>query len=149
MRAKFIEKKIFFLFFLILFLSFIFSGCSQYQEAKYYIVRKFTSEEEIEKAIDAVNNFFNALIEKDYDTAFNYISSEDKKNNDVEDFKNEFKNVTDIISVEAKWVEIKSNIAVVGIELTDFYDGQEKLYKDIKVSLVKEEDGSWKINFWD
>jgi len=45
-------------------------------------------------------------------------------------------------------VEIKNNIANVGIDLTDLYDGEEKVYKDLIVSLLKGEDGSWGINFW-
>ena len=42
-----------------------------------------------------------------------------------------------------------NNIAEVGFDLIDSYDNEEKAYKDLVVSLIKEEDGSWKINFWD
>ena len=40
-------------------------------------------------------------------------------------------------------------MAVVGIDLIDTYDNEEKMYKDIRVSLLKDkEDNAWKINFW-
>ena len=88
------------------------------------------------------------LIDKDYEEAYWYISSRDKYQKILEDFSNEFKDVTDIISINKNWVEIKNNIAVVGMDLTDSYDGEEKVFKDIEVSLIKEEDGGWKIVFW-
>lgn len=126
-------------------------GCSYqgYQKAKDFVVSKFSSERQMKEAVTVVESFFAALMEKDYETAYKYISTKDKNQRSFDDFKNEFRNVTDIVSVEAKWVEVKSNIAIVGIDLVDSYDGEEKVYKDIEVSLVKEEDGNWKINFWD
>ena len=60
----------------------------------------------------------------------------------------EFSGITDIVAVEINWVEVKNNIALVGIDIVDSYDGGEKMYKDIEVSLIKEEDESWKIVFW-
>jgi len=92
--------------------------------------------------------FFNLLIDKDYEEAYGYISNKDKSRGNLEDFSGEFKNVTDIVSINIKWVEVKNNIAVVGMDLTDSYDGEEKVFKDIEVSLIKEEDGDWKIVFW-
>ncbi|MFO7929213.1 MAG: hypothetical protein R6U35_06070, partial [Candidatus Humimicrobiaceae bacterium] len=85
---------------------------------------------------------------KDYKSAYEYISSDDKQDNSFKDFKNEFRNVTDIISFEINWVEVKSNIAIVCIDFVDSYDGEEKVYNNKEVSLVKEEDGSWKVKFW-
>lgn len=138
-----------FIIFLVFLCSIVFTSCTQYQEIKNSIVRKFAHEEEMDNAIEVVKNFFDALIGKDYDSAYGYICSEDKKYRTLEDFNNDLGNVTDIISIEINWVEVKNNIAVVGIDLTDFYDGEEKMYKDIEVSLVKEENGSWKIKYWD
>lgn len=100
------------------------------------------------EAIETVNTFFNLLIDKNYEKAYQYLSSKDKSAGSLEDFSNEFKDVTDIVSVDVKWVEIKNNVAIVDVDLTDFYDGEEKVFKDIEVSLVREEDGSWKVAFW-
>ncbi len=149
-RIKFrsyIVKFIAFIIFLI-FLCSIFASCDQYQKIKSSIVQKFTDEEEIGSAVRVVENFFNALINKDYSRAYEYICSEDKENRKLEDFNDELSNVTEIVSIEINWVEIKNNIAIVGIDLIDLYDGEEKVYKNIEVSLMKAEDGSWKINFW-
>jgi hypothetical protein len=77
------------------------------------------------------------------------ISTQDKSTHNMDDFKKELENVTQIVDIEINWVEVKNNIADVGIDLVDTYDNEEKVYKDLVVSLVKEEDGSWKINFWD
>ncbi len=57
------------------------------------------------------------------------------------------KNVTKITKIEINWVEVKNNVALVCIDLYDTYDGEEKIFKDIIVSLIKEND-EWKINFW-
>ncbi len=32
--------------------------------------------------------------------------------------------------------------------MIDTYDGEEKIYKDIQVSLVKDKNEVWRINFW-
>jgi hypothetical protein len=37
----------------------------------------------------------------------------------------------------------------LGVDLLDSYDGEEKMYKDIELSLIKEEDGNWKVVFWE
>lgn len=136
---------------LTLFVTLSLFGCSYqgYQKAKDFVISRFTSEKDMEEAVKVVEKFFNAIMERDYEVAYKYISTKDKNQRSFDDFKNEFRNVTDIVSVEAKWVEVKNNVAIVGIDLIDFYDGEEKIYKDIEVSLIKEEDGSWKINFWD
>ncbi len=138
-----------FMIFLVFLFFIVFTSCTQYQEIKNSIVHKFTHEEEMDNAVEVVKNFFDALIGKDYDSAYEYICSEDKEYKTLEDFNNDLGSVTGIVSIEINWVEIKNNIAVVGIDLTDFYDGEEKMYKDIEVSLVKEENGSWKIKYWD
>lgn len=151
MKVSFWIKRFLFLVLFSVLLCFtlpMLSACSQYGQIKDYFVSRFTAEKEMDKAVKVVEVFFNALMDSDYEKAYKYISSEDKKNNSLEDFKDEFNNVTQIVSIEINWVEVKNNVAIVGIDLTDFYDGEEKIYKDIKVSLVKEEDDSWRINFW-
>lgn len=65
----------------------------------------------------------------------------------LDDFKEAMKNVTKITKIEINWVEVKNNIALVCIDLYDTYDDEEKIFKDIIVSLIKEND-EWKINFW-
>ena len=80
-------------------------------------------------AVAIVEEFFNHLKSEDYEKAYGLLSLKDKRKHDLSDFKEEFKNVTRIIEVETNWVEIKNNIANVGIDLTDLYDGEEKVYK--------------------
>jgi len=123
-------------------------SCTAFQNVKEFFKRKFSVETEINRAIETVDIFFNLLIDKNYNEAYEYLSSRDKERHSLDDFYNEFRNVTEIVSIDIKWGEVKNNIAVVGIDLTDFYDGEEKVYADVEVSLVKEEDGSWKIVFW-
>ncbi|NQT66623.1 MAG: hypothetical protein HQ569_03485 [Actinobacteria bacterium] len=133
---------------LILFLCINFSGCTLSSNIKSFFKEKFSDEGKKDEVVKIVDVFFNLLIDKDYEEAYWYISSRDKSQKSLEDFSNEFKDVTDIVSINKNWVEIKNNIAVVGMDLTDFYDGEEKVFKDIEVSLIKEEDGDWKIVFW-
>jgi len=137
-----------FLLILALFLCINLSGCTFFSNVKSFFTEKFSDEGEKDEVVKIVDVFFNLLIDKDYEEAYWYISSRDKSQKSLEDFSNEFKNVTDIVSINKNWVEIKNNIAVVGMNLTDFYDGEEKVFKDIEVSLVREEDGNWKIAFW-
>jgi len=134
---------------LILFLCFSLSGCTFFSNAKDFFIDKFTIDDEIEEITEIVDEFFNLLIDKEYEKAYEYISSKDKSVSSSEDFSNEFKDVTNIVSIDIKWVDIKNNLAVVGIDLTDSYDGEEKVFKEIEVSLLREEDESWKIVFWD
>ena len=126
----------------------LFSGCSTLDAGRDFIDGRFSSEDEMDAAVEVVGDFFDLLMEKDHKQAYGYLSSKDREGHSEQDFINEFSDVTDIIKVEINWVEVKNNIAVVGIDLIDSYDGDEKMYKDIEVSLVKEEDGSWKIVFW-
>jgi hypothetical protein len=79
---------------------------------------------------------------------FSEIEPEGAGTYTMEDFKNELVDVTPIIKVEINWVEVRNNVAVVGIDLMDSYDGEEKIYKDLAVSLVKDKNNQWKINFW-
>ncbi|MDD5622634.1 MAG: hypothetical protein PHQ09_05720 [Actinomycetota bacterium] len=125
------------------------SGCTFFSNAKDFFIDKFTIDDEIEEITEIVDEFFNLLIDKEYEKAYEYISSKDKSVSSSEDFSNEFKDVTNIVSIDIKWVDIKNNLAVVGIDLTDSYDGEEKVFKEIEVSLLREEDESWKIVFWD
>ena len=113
-----------------------------------FFKEKLSAVDERDKAAETVDVFFNLLIDKNYGEAYEYLSSGDREQRSQDDFSDEFKDVTGIVSIKIKWAEVKSNIAVVGIDLTDFYDGEEKLFEDIEVSLIKEEDGSWKIVFW-
>jgi hypothetical protein len=53
------------------------------------------------------------------------------------------------MGADINWVEIKGNTALLGVDILDSYDGEQKMYKDIEVSLIKEEDGSWKVVFWE
>lgn len=137
-----------FLLILVLFLCISFSACTVSSDIKNFFEEKFSDESEEDKVVKIVDLFFNLLIDKDYEEAYWYISSRDKSQKSLEDFSNEFNDVTGIVSIKKNWVEIKNNIAVVGIDLTDSYDGEEKVFKDIEVSLIKEEDGNWKIVFW-
>jgi len=150
-RHKYKCKSFFiwsFLIGLILFLCIALCSCTAFQNVKEFFKGKFSVETEINRAIETVDIFFNLLIDKNYNEAYEYLSSRDKERHSLDDFYNEFRNVTEIVSIDIKWGEVKNNIAVVGIDLTDFYDGEEKVYADVEVSLVKEEDGSWKIVFW-
>jgi hypothetical protein len=137
-----------FLLVLILFLCINFSACTLSSNIKSFFKEKFSVEAEMNEVVEIVDVFFNLLIDKDYEGAYWYISSRDKSQKNLEGFKDEFKDVTDIVSININWVEIKNNIAVVEMDLTDSYDGEEKVFKDIEVSLIKEEDGDWKIVFW-
>ncbi len=138
--------SIFLVFILILSLCLVLTSCSQINDLKSNIISKFSGEKEADKAVKTAKDFFNTLIKKDYEGAYQYIYND--KNKTFDDFKNEMKNVTDIISFEVNWVEVKNNIAVVDIDFVDSYDGEEKIYKDMQVSLIKGEDENWKINFW-
>jgi len=137
-----------FLLVLILFLCINFSACTLSSNIKSFFKEKFSDESEEDEVVEIVDVFFDLLIDKDYEGAYWYISSRDKSQKNLEGFKDEFKDVTDIVSININWVEIKNNIAMVGMDLTDSYDGEEKLFKDIEVSLIKEEDGDWQIVFW-
>lgn len=133
---------------LAIFLCLNFSGCTFFSNVKSFFIDKFSADEEIEEVTVIVNEFFDLLIDKKYGEAYEYLSSKDRSKGDPEDFSDEFKDATDIVSIDIKWVDIKNNLAVVGMDLTDSYDGEEKVFKEIEVSLLREEDESWKIVFW-
>jgi len=130
------------------FINFFITGCEKIDEIKYDIVNIFNRGEESDNAVKVVEDFFNALIAEDLDLAFSYIYNPDSSAAGIDTFKEELKDCTKIIKVEINWVEVKNNIAVVGIDLIDTYDGEEKIYKDLEVSLVKDSNDKWKINFW-
>lgn len=130
------------------------TGCEKIFGLKNDILDRFNSEKQSEAAVAVVSQFFNFLIAQDYDSAYALVyvlpelpeTPESPKT--MEDFKKEFLSVTKIVSVEINWVEVKNNVAIVGIDMIDTYDGEEKIYKDMQVSLVKDTNESWKINFW-
>jgi hypothetical protein len=124
------------------------ASCEKITGFKNDILDRFNSEKQSDAAVAIVNQFFNFLIVQDYDSAYALVYTLPGSPKTVEDFKKEFLSVTKIISIEINWVEIKNNIAIVGVDMIDTYDGEEKIYKDIQVSLVKDVDESWKINFW-
>ena len=124
-------------------------GCTFFDSARESITERFTGKEEMDKAVETVDIFFGFVISEDFEQAYQYISSKDKESRDLDDFTGEFANITKIVKIETNWVEVNNNIAVVGIDLLERYDGEEKLFKDIEVSLIKEEDESWKVVFWD
>jgi len=106
----------------------------------------FFDEELADSAIDIVELFFDSVVHKDFDAAFGLVQKNGKT---IGDFEEEFSDVTDIISYEINWVEVRNNVAEVGIDIMDSYDGTEKIYKDLVVSLIREGDSVWKIVFWD
>jgi hypothetical protein len=112
-------------------------GCEKILELKTSIVSLFNREEEADKVVRVVDEFFSAMIEKNYSKAYSYICY--NKNKTPDDFKKEISNITDIVSIEINWVEVKNNIAIVGVDMIDKYDGEEKIYKDLKISLVKDD----------
>jgi hypothetical protein len=124
------------------------TGCEKITGLKTDILDRFNSEKQSDAAVEIVNQFFNFLIVQDYDSAYAMIYAQPESSKTMEDFKKEFLSVTKIVSIEINWVEVKNNIAIVGIDMIDTYDGEEKIYKDIQVSLVKNKDERWKINFW-
>jgi hypothetical protein len=134
---------------LILISSLVFlSGCEKITGFKSAILDRFNSEKQQDAVVAIVNQFFNFIIVQDYDSAYALIYIPPESPKTLEDFKKEFLSMTKIVSIEVNWVEIKNNIAIVGVDMIDTYDGEEKIYKDIQVSLVKGKDESWKINFW-
>jgi predicted RNA-binding protein with PUA domain len=134
---------------IILVLAFSLAGCSKKVDMTTLLKNKLSGEDEMNAAVAVVDDFFKNLKSGNLEESFNLISSQDRLAHGINDFKKELENVTQIVNIEINWVEVKNNIADVGIDLVDSYDNEEKVYKDMVVSLVKEEDGSWKINFWD
>jgi hypothetical protein len=150
-RPKRIFIKTLFSFVIILILlsslSFL-SGCEKITGFKNGVLDRLSSEKQSDAAVAIVNQFFDFLIVQDYDSAFALVYVLPESSKTIEDFKNEFLSITKIVSIEINWVEVKNNIAIVGVDMIDTYDGEEKIYKDIQVSLVKDKDENWKINFW-
>lgn len=136
------------LIFLLIIVSQWLCGCTLIDSAGEYLYGKFSSEEEMDNAVEAAEIFFDLIMKEDYRQAYKYISSSDRDKGSEQDFVDEFSDVTKIVGIEINWVEIKGNTALMGIDLVDSYDGEEKMYKDIEASLIKEEDGSWKVVFW-
>jgi hypothetical protein len=124
------------------------AGCEKITGFKNGILERFSSEKQPNAAVAVVNQFFDYLIVNDFDSAYALVYVYPESPKTLEDFKKEFISITKIVSIEINWVEIKNNIAIVGVDMIDTYDGEEKIYKDIQVSLVKDKDENWKINFW-
>jgi hypothetical protein len=124
-------------------------GCTIIDNAGEYLYGKFSSEKEMDRAVEVTGVFFDLLMEEDYRQAYKYISSSDKECGSEQDFVDEFEDITKIIGADINWVEIKGNTALLGVDLLDSYDGEQKMYKDIEISLIKEEDGNWKVVFWE
>jgi hypothetical protein len=149
LKRIFIETLASIAIILIILSSLVFlSGCEKIAGLKNDILDRFNSEKQSDAAVAIVSQFFNFLIVQDYDSAYNLVYKLPESPKTLEDFKREFLSVTKIVSIEINWIEIKNNIAIVGVDMIDTYDGEEKIYKDIQVSLVKDKDESWKINFW-
>jgi len=148
-KKKFIALRISSTVVLTIFLALLFlTGCTKITSLKNDILSRFGSEKNSEEAIAAVRQFFDLLIIKDYDSAYSLVYIPPGSGKNLEDFKKELISVTEIVSIEINWVEVKNNIAIVGIDMIDTYDGEEKIYKDMQVSLVRDENEIWKINFW-
>jgi hypothetical protein len=128
---------------------FCISGCSTAEKGKEFISGKLSSDDEMDAAVETVDRFFALIMEKNYKEAYGFISKSNREEKTEQEFIGEFRDVTDIVKIEINWVEVNNNVGTVGIDLIDTYDGEQKMYKDIEVSLIKEEDGSWKIVFWD
>lgn len=133
---------------LALLLCICFSSCTVFRGVKSFFTEGFSIEDDAIEITEVLNSFFGLVKDKDYQEAYEYLSSSDKSKGTLEDFKEDLANVTDIISINVNYIEVNSNVAIAGIDLTDLYDGEEKLYEDIDVSLIREEDGNWKIVFW-
>jgi len=147
-KYKFIIKNII-LVAVSLFLCLNICSCSVIPDIKDYFRDKIFVDDDMDRAIGTVEIFFDLLIARDYVRAYEYLSDEDKAMGNAEDFSDEFKDVTDIVSIDINRVEVKNNIAIVNIDITDSYDGEEKVFDNIDVSLIRKEDGDWKIVFWD
>jgi hypothetical protein len=148
-KRKFITALISLVMILMLLLSGVFlTGCERIAGLKNDILGVFGNGKQSDAAVAVVKQFFDFLIAQDYDSAYALIYTPPESVKTMEDFRKEFLSVTKVVSIKINWVEVKNNIAIVGIDMIDTYDGEEKIYKDMQISLVKEKDESWKINFW-
>ena len=114
------------------------SGCTFFDSTKEYVSERFTGKKARDEAVETVDLFFSLVISKNFEEAYQHISSRDSEDRSLDDFIGEFASITEIARIEVNWVEVKNNIAIVGIDLTEKYDGEEKLFKDIEVSLIRE-----------
>lgn len=133
---------------LVVFLCLNFSACTVFSNIKSFFTERFSIEDDVKDITEVLNSFFDLVEDNNYQSAYEYLSSGDKSQGTLEDFKQDFANVTDIIYININYVEVNNDTAVAGIDITDSYDGEEKIYKNMAVSLVREEGGSWKIVFW-
>lgn len=131
-----------------LMIFFIFNGCDRILDFKDNIFSRFTSEKDQNSAVETVDVFLNHIVNRELEQAYDYIYIREDSKKDMDDFISEFSAVTQIISFEINRVEVENNIAVVEVDLIDTYDNEKKLYKDLKISLVKDDNDEWKINFW-
>jgi hypothetical protein len=133
---------------LVVFLCVSSSACAMIGNIKSFFTERFSIEDDVKEITVILDSFFHLIEGEDHEGAYEYLSSGDRSHGTLEDFKQDLANVTDIISVTINYIEVNNDVAVAGIDITDSYDGEEKIYKDIEVSLVREEDGIWKIVFW-
>ena len=141
-------KKVLVIFACFSMIFLVLTGCERVDDIKNDVLNRLAGEKELDAAVATVEVFFGHIINREFEQAYNYIYVEDESSKTLEDFVDEFSDVTQIVSFETNWVEVKNNIAIVGIDLIDTYDGEEKIYKDLQISLIKDEDEGWKINFW-
>ncbi len=92
------------------------TGCEKITGLKNNILGRFNSEKQSDAAVTVVNQFFNFLVVQDYDFAYALIYTKPESPKTIEDFKKEFLSVTKIVSIEINWVEVKNNIAIVGVK---------------------------------
>jgi hypothetical protein len=141
-------KKILVILTCFLIVFFVLTGCERIGDLKNDVLSRFAGEKEIDSAVKAVEDFFNHIINQEFEQAYDYIYIKNGSSKTLDDFIKELSDVTQIVSFEANYVEVKNNIAIVGIDLIDTYDNEEKIYKDLQVSLIKDDNDEWKINFW-
>ncbi|MDZ7837794.1 MAG: NTF2-like N-terminal transpeptidase domain-containing protein [Actinomycetota bacterium] len=72
-------------------------SCAVAEDLERNIINRFTSEESLDRAVETTQDFFDALMAKDYQQAYQMISSQDKQDHSYDQFVQEFDDVTDII----------------------------------------------------
>ena len=94
------------------------SGCSDKVDVKDIVKSKFSNEKAMNNAVKTVDDFFKFLKDKNFDKAYELISTKDKAKHDLEYFKKDLQNMTQIVEVEINWVEVK-NLSLIHISNLD------------------------------